>query len=194
MSSKSSDQTRTLILEATWRLLESETGSKTRMADIAKQAGVSRQAVYLHFPNRAELLIATTSYIDEVEDVAGKMAAISKAFGGEQRLHAFVQAWGNYIPKIYPVARTLIALKSSDEDAAAAWNDRMLGLENLCGSIIDDLHKEKILTTKLSRNEAKEIMWSLISVQYWELLTIEQGIKQKRYLAIVEKMLLNVLL
>jgi len=56
------------------------------------------------------------------------------------------------------------------------------------------LHREKLLTTELSRKEAKEIMWSLISVQYWELLTIEQGIKQKRYLAIVEKMLLNVLL
>ncbi|MBT7717936.1 MAG: helix-turn-helix transcriptional regulator, partial [Halieaceae bacterium] len=27
------------------------------MSDIAKQTGISRQAVYLHFPTRAELLI-----------------------------------------------------------------------------------------------------------------------------------------
>ena len=60
--------TKTRILEVTWSLLES--GNKAiRMADIAKVAGVSRQALYLHFPGRAELLIATTRHIDTVKNV-----------------------------------------------------------------------------------------------------------------------------
>ena len=60
--------TKSRILEVTWRLLES--GNKAiRMADIAKAAGVSRQALYLHFPSRAELLVATTRHIDKVKNV-----------------------------------------------------------------------------------------------------------------------------
>ena len=66
--------TRTRILNACHTLLVSDTGASTRMSDIAKAAGLSRQAVYLHFKTRAELLIALTRHIDEVEDVTGRLA------------------------------------------------------------------------------------------------------------------------
>jgi AcrR family transcriptional regulator len=46
------------------------------MSDIAKAAGLSRQAVYLHFPNRAELLISATKHLDEKVD---RRAALRKA-------------------------------------------------------------------------------------------------------------------
>jgi AcrR family transcriptional regulator len=42
--------TRGRILDSTLQLLESGGGSQVRMSDIARQAGVSRQAVYLHYP------------------------------------------------------------------------------------------------------------------------------------------------
>ena len=61
MSTKNPD-TRTRALKAAWKLLE-EGGSSVRMADIAKAAGISRQAVYLHFPTRAELLVAVTRHL-----------------------------------------------------------------------------------------------------------------------------------
>ena len=57
--------TRERILDSTLQLLESGGGSKVRMSDIARQAGVSRQAVYLHYPSRAELLVAATRHLDE---------------------------------------------------------------------------------------------------------------------------------
>ncbi|MBL4878008.1 MAG: helix-turn-helix transcriptional regulator, partial [Hyphomonas sp.] len=49
-------ETREKIMRATWKLLEESGGSGVRMSDIAKAAGISRQAVYLHFPTRADLL------------------------------------------------------------------------------------------------------------------------------------------
>ena len=42
-------ETREKIMRATWKLLEESGGSGVRMSDIAKAAGISRQAVYLHF-------------------------------------------------------------------------------------------------------------------------------------------------
>ena len=59
MSSHAPD-TRTKILQATRQLMEERRGLGVRMSDIAKAAGVSRQAVYLHFDSRIELLSATT--------------------------------------------------------------------------------------------------------------------------------------
>ncbi|MEO1505580.1 MAG: helix-turn-helix domain-containing protein, partial [Pseudomonadota bacterium] len=85
MSSAESD-TRTRILQAAWRLLE-EGAAGVRMSDIAKAAGVSRQAVYLHFPTRAKLLIDTTRYVDEVKNIDDRLAA-SRAATGIDRLDA----------------------------------------------------------------------------------------------------------
>ena len=50
------------ILDAALALLRE--GGPVRMSDIAKAAGVSRQAVYLHFPTRAQLLIAAARRLD----------------------------------------------------------------------------------------------------------------------------------
>jgi AcrR family transcriptional regulator len=54
--------TKTRILDTTWKLLEAR-DKNTRMSDIAKAVGISRQALYLHFPTRAALLIATTRHL-----------------------------------------------------------------------------------------------------------------------------------
>ncbi len=70
--SRDSPDTRTRILKATLDLLEEGTGSAVRMSDIAKKAAISRQAIYLHFRTRAELLIATTHYLDELKDLASR--------------------------------------------------------------------------------------------------------------------------
>ena len=56
-------QTRTSILEAAWALLE-ERGTGIRIADIAAKAGVSRQAVYLHFGDRDSLFVGLGDHID----------------------------------------------------------------------------------------------------------------------------------
>ncbi len=56
MMSSENIETRTRILDATVRMLEEQGGRGVRMGDIAKAAGISRQAVYLHFSSRAELL------------------------------------------------------------------------------------------------------------------------------------------
>ena len=104
MSSEKTD-TRTRILQTTLQLLESGQGETVRMADIARKAGISRQAVYLHFATRAELLIATTFYLDELKDSEARLAASRSAASGVERLEAFIDAWGSYIPEVYGMAK-----------------------------------------------------------------------------------------
>lgn len=190
-------ETRARILDATWKLVNSDPQGdrpRTRMADIAKEAAVSRQAIYLHFPSRADLLIATMRHIDEVENVADQLAAVFNEKTGRGQLTAFLDAWCNYIPVIYGGARWLLAIRDEDPDAEAAWQDRMAGLYGACSSVVDALHADKELASNLSRAEAVDVLWSMVSVRQWELLTIERGMSQTRYIEIVQHTLERTLL
>lgn len=180
MSSKK-DETQRKILEATWILLESGDYQSVHMAHIAKKAGVSRQAVYLHFKTRAELLNATTRYIDTVKNADLRFEPTREAMEGIDRLEKFISAWVDYIPEIYGVARALIAMKDTDEAARDAWDDRMNSLKNGCGKTIEALRKDGELTENLSVSKATEALWSLISIHSWELLVVSCNWSQEQY-------------
>ncbi len=190
MMSSKNIETRERILRAAWQLLEADEGSGVRMADIAKEAGISRQAVYLHFPARAELLIATTRYLDKVKGIEERLNASREATRGVDRLNAFIEAWGNYIPEIYGVAKALLVMKDSDEAAALAWADRMQAVRQGCEAAVKALKKDHVLSTDYSLKTATDVLWMLLSVRNWEHLTGECGLPQKQYIETV-KMLAN---
>ncbi|MEM8588637.1 MAG: TetR/AcrR family transcriptional regulator [Pseudomonadota bacterium] len=180
--------TRTRILEAAWRLLESGQAEGVRMADIAREAGISRQAVYLHFPTRAELLVATTLYLDEVKHVDKRLAASRSATTGVERLSAFIEAWGNYIPEIYGMAKALLAMENTDEEAAAAWSDRMQAVRQGCEAAVRALARDGTLTPDRSVEEATDLLWTLLSVRNWEQLVQDCGWSQGQYIETMKEL------
>ncbi len=180
MSSKNLD-TRTKILEATSQLLVKNSGGGVRMSDIAKHVGISRQAVYLHFSTRTELLVATTRYIDELLQVDERLAPSRQAQTGTERLDCYIEAWGYYIPEIYGVAKALMAAQDTDEAAAAAWKERMSAMRDGCRAAIEALNTDGELNTALKPKEAIDMLWTLLSVRNWENITIECGWSHKKY-------------
>ena len=181
MSIKNPD-TRERILEAAWHLLEAGNPAAVRMTDIARQAGISRQALYLHFPTRAELLIATTRHLDQVNDIDARLAASRNAATGIDRLDAFIEAWGNHIPNIHGIAKALLAMKDSDEAAGLAWHDRMQAVRHGCQAAIRALKNDGMLSPGHSPKQATDILWTLLSVANWQQLTVDCGWSQKRYI------------
>lgn len=180
--------TRSRILEATWRLLEEGAANAVRMADIAKAAGISRQALYLHYPNRADLLVATTRHIDAVKHVDARLAPSRSATTGAGRLDAFIDAWGNYIPEIYGVGRALMAMQDSDAEARHAWSNRMQAMREGCEAAVRALDQDGLLAPGLMVAEATDLLWTLLSVRNWEHLTRDCGWTQEAYLAAVRRL------
>ena len=174
-------ETRTRILDATVRMLEEQRGKGVRMGDIAKAAGISRQAVYLHFASRTELLIAATRYQDEKLDVDRRLAPSRAAKSGVERLALYIECWGNYIPDIYGVAKGLLVAQDTDEAAAAAWNDRMLAMRDGCRAAIEALHSDGNLAPEWTPNRATDVLWTMLLVPNWENLTGECGWSTKEY-------------
>ena len=185
----SSDQisTKTRILDVTWNLLES--GDKSvRMSDIAKAVGIRRQALYLHFPSRAELLVATTRHIDSVKDVDARLARSRSAQTGVARLHAFIDAWGGYIPEIHGVSVALRAMPDSDQDAADAWTDRMTAVRHGCAAAVEALARDGRLKEGLTETQATDLLWTLLSVENWERFVRDSGWSQNSYQAMIKQL------
>ncbi len=186
--SSNNPETRSRILKASLDLLESSKGAGVRMTDIAKRAGITRQALYLHFSTRAELLIATTYYLDELKGGDERLAPSRSVASGAERLDAFIEAWGNYIPEIYGIARALLAMKDTDEAAAKAWNDRMCDMRQGCEAAILALKSDNMLSPDHSPEQATDILWTLLSVRNWEQLTIECGWSREKYIATIKSL------
>lgn len=170
MSSKNIE-TRTRILDATMRMLEERGGRGVRMGDIAKAAGISRQAIYLHFASRTELLVATTRHIDEILNLDDRLALSRAATSGTERLELFIDHWGRYIPDIYGVAKALLLARDTDEAAAAAWNDRMQAMRGGCRAAIEMLQSDGNLAAQWTPQTATDALWTMLLVPNWESLT-----------------------
>ncbi len=187
MSSASPD-TRTKILQATWRLMEQQPGQGVRMSDIARAAGISRQAVYLHFPARVDLLISTTQYVDQVLDVDGRLAPVRNAATGIEQMDRLIAFWGDHVEKIYGVARALLAMRETDAAAASAWDERMSAVRDGCRSVFEALLRDRQLSDDWSVETATDMLWAMLSVRTWEQLTAECGWSADDY---VERMQLQ---
>ena len=190
MSSQETD-TRTRILIATWHLMEQRRGQGVSMSDIAKDAGISRQALYLHFDSRTALMIATVHYVDEVKGLKERLKQFQAATTGIELLETCVDVWGNYIPEIYGLAKALLSTRETDAATAAAWNGCMIDLHEVCHKIIEALDSEGILASKWTCSEAVEMLMTMISIHNWEQLTIECGWSTTQYISWMKILLMR---
>ena len=193
MSSKISDTKKKIIETAASLLLETQ-GEGVTMADIARSSGVSRQAVYLHFPKRAELMIAAVRYLDEVSGLDERVKRFREANSGTEVLDAFVEFIGEHISRIYGVAKALMMVRHTDEAAAAAWADRMNSIRSGCRRTIETIEHEGNLSPDWTVDEAVDLMWTMLSIENWERLTKECGWSVSEYVERVRRCLKKAIL
>lgn len=179
--SRENNETRSRILQATVDSLMESGGEGVRMSDIAKAAGVSRQAVYLHFASRTELLVAATRFLDDDLGLEERLEYVRQAKTPKDRLTRYVHFWGDYIPSIYGVANALIVARNTDEAAAAAWDDRMSALRSGCDAVIRSIAEDGQLAPGWTVDTGIEALWSMMLVPVWENLTINCGWTSGQY-------------
>lgn len=177
----SSRDTRTKILEAARERLESRAWSGTGLEEIARAAGVSRQALYLHFGSRSALLLALVNYVDEVEGLAELAEPVLTAADGREALDRLVHLNAVYEPRIRAVVTAHDAARHLDADLEAAWQDRMARRRGLCREVVSRLEQEGVLARGVNRNEATDLLWALLAPHVHEDLVAERGWSRRRY-------------
>lgn len=176
-----SQPTRERILDASLMLLTTGAQAGIRMQDVAKAAGISRQALYLHFRTRTELLIETTLHIDQIKGRDARLASVRAATNGVDRLRLWVRAWTGYIPEIHGLAGALMSQADHDPEAAAAWSARMEDMHEGCRAAVDMLARDGTLRPDLDPGQASDILWMLLSIRNWEALCQIRGWSQADY-------------
>ena len=145
------------------------------MAEIAVAAGVSRQAVYLHFKSRGGLLMELVKRADERFHIREDLEKALAIPDPRKRLESWLRAWFVFVARIHPVARDLVRLRPTDKDAAAAWDDRMSDLQSWLRVLTASLKKEGALAPGWSVKDAADYLWVSSSVPAWDLFVAECG-------------------
>lgn len=175
--SKISDETRAKILEAAWDLMAEQRRLDVGMAEIAAAAGVTRQTLFLAFGNRAGVLVAMARHQDTRGNDVLAMRQIAATGADIAALHAFVDAWLDYLPSVYPVAIQLETSSLSDADANAAWQDRIfsqgvrVGLDRILGQIAAGGG----LDAEQDPARLADLCLSLLVPSAWRYLVVERG-------------------
>lgn len=89
-SSVKQKEVREAILDATDQLLSRYGYQKMTIDDLAKEVGIGKGSVYLHFPSKEEIVL---SHIDRIiEQLKGKLSAIAKSSSTpEERLRKMLK-------------------------------------------------------------------------------------------------------
>jgi AcrR family transcriptional regulator len=171
--------TRQRILDAALARLHVHPGAGLTMAEIAAQAGLSRQAVYLHFADRTALLLALSHYVEEGR--AAKIAAIAKAPSARAAVAAMVALGASDNPGLWPVARLFDSLRPGDPAVEAAWQDRQADWLDACRVVAERFQSEGGLAPHLSPDAAADLLCTLTSPRLWEELVMGRGWATERY-------------
>ncbi len=164
------------------------------MAEIAKAAKLSRQAVYLHFADRGRLLLALAHYVDEKRGLGEEIRKLREAASGVEALRIVVSIQVRMNPGVWAIARAVDAVRRTDADAEKSWQDRLKHRLEGCGEIVARLQREGSLKKGLDAQTATDLLWSITSLRMWEDLVLDRGWSPQQYEKRVTELLGSALL
>lgn len=163
------------------------------MEDVARAAGCSRRAIYLHFSSRTDLLLAVPEYIDQEEGLGESVARIWDAPDAMAALDAFTNHVTDYHPKISATVRAVDIARRSDPDAAALWVDRMDAWHDLCRRLAAWLEHDGDLAAHHSVDTAADVLWAMMSVHLWEDLVEARDWQPQQFRELLHHLLIATL-
>jgi AcrR family transcriptional regulator len=164
--------TRRRICEAALRLVSASGGGDVTLAKVARAARVSRQALYLHFADRAELFVALVRYVDEQRGMPAAIAKVEHAASGVAALREMAALQARMNPTIWPLARILDSVRRQDNAAEQSWKDRLERRLRGCRALVARLEQEGSLRPGLDARVAADLLWTLTSLRMWEDLVL----------------------
>jgi AcrR family transcriptional regulator len=169
-----STSTRERILECAWQLALERGVESVTLADVGRAAGISRQAVYLHFPNRATLLTHAARQFDRASGFDDRLAA-TIGLPPREAFETLAAEWLAYIPSVATVGRALEAAWMRGEDGGEAWRDRMDDLYRAMRAAIRRLDGAGLLRDGWDVPRAADWAFTLMQIENWYQLTAVRG-------------------
>jgi AcrR family transcriptional regulator len=175
------------VIASARALFLSQGYAATTVAMIAADADVSVEMIYKAFGNKPGLVKAVFDV-----DVAGDsepipvverpwVAAIRAEPDPRRKLELWADHVADVLPRIAPILVLVRTAAATDPDLAATHrtllDERLTGM----GLFARHLHEGGSLRTGVTVDEARDILWTYISDELYELLVLERGWSIDRY-------------
>jgi AcrR family transcriptional regulator len=165
---------RTRILEAAWRLIGDRQDAAVSLLEIAQEAGVSRQTVYVNFGSRAGLLLAMVDHRDASSAELARLKRTRQDMPPDEALEPFIRAWFAYVPVVFKVSRALSSAATADEAAHAAWQSRMALVQGGLLALMRGLKAQGRLATDWTPEAAADWSYHQMHIDTWQHLVVER--------------------
>jgi AcrR family transcriptional regulator len=137
-----SRRTRVQLLEAARALLEDEGFDALTMTALADRAGVTRRAVYLHFPSRADVVDALFDFVADAEGLHDSLQRVWDAPDPIAALTEWARHLSDYHLRLLPFDRAVARVAHADPDALAHRNrvrsEKLANCRRLAQRLADD--------------------------------------------------------
>jgi len=184
--------TRDRILKAAWEIIVAKGDDALTMGSVAQASGLSRQALYLHFKDRADLLVELVVYGDQQSGRADWRHEIELVEGGVARLRALVTNYQERASRLSAVIRPVESARYRDVAAATAhsrrirdsrvWADRF---------IVQILREEGRIHESWTSAEAVAIILNFINFRAWDDFTSDYRWSRQRFIDVATSAILG---
>ncbi|MGW0226879.1 TetR/AcrR family transcriptional regulator [Actinopolymorpha singaporensis] len=175
-----SRRTRQALLGATRSILEKDGFEALTMQSVADRAGVTRAAIYLHFPSRAHLVAALSDYMAEAAGLSESLAKVWAAPDAPAALEEWARHLARYHVRLLAVDRAVERVRRDDADAAAhRARVRAAKLAN-CRRLADRLATEDRLPPPWTPATAADMLYALSTSDVVESLVADRHWSQRR--------------
>lgn len=173
--------TRRRIIDAAGDLFVRQGYASTTLEQIAAQASVAVQTVYFHFTNKRTVLkeVADVAAVGDDQPVALLDRPWVKQMRAEPDSSRVVAVWLHQsaviFSRVVPILRIVRDAASSDPDMAAQWETNQQQRRTAHRMLAQQLADRNALRPGMSVEEATDILFALISLEMYVLLTTECG-------------------
>jgi AcrR family transcriptional regulator len=178
-------QNRAAVLASARRRFLEQGYSATTVGEVAGDAGVSVEMVYKAFANKAGLLKAVFDVSVAGDDDAVPMvereviAQIVAEPDARRKLERYADHMVESMPRAAPVQLLARDAAAADPEAAAVWSQTRAEL--LTGMTLFARDLEATGSLRVSADEARDVLWTYVSPEVFELLVLERGWSVARY-------------
>lgn len=178
----SSSSRRPQILEAAREIFEELGYYGAGLEAVAKKAGVSRQAIYLHFPSKVELLTALHLHVFET-DVAPALARhpITDEMSGLETLDATIAVDVEVVDKVWRIHESLTVARRQHPEVDQTLIPREKEHYDGLLDVAYRLERDGALPMGMSVGLFADMLWGLMNLGTYRHLVVERGWPLDRY-------------
>jgi AcrR family transcriptional regulator len=169
-----SRRTRAALLAAARAILEEHGFEALTMTAVADRAGVTRRAVYMHFPTRAELVGALFDHVAATEGLAESVRGVWEAPDAAAALDRWAAHLARYHVRLLAVDRAVQRVWREDPDAAAHRKRVVAAKLANCRRLARRLADDGRLAAAWTVDSAADMLFALISSDMIEALIADR--------------------